>query len=116
MKKNPITQSGLLNFRIVIAIALCSLGASLGFLSFASTPSSGPLTFGGPDPTTPGVPRYQNFYAPAGSSAEPGSGEFNIGFNPHTGHIFAMNSGPIWRLTPPELLTPVKPECCEAFW
>ena len=74
------------------------------------------MTFGGPDPTVPGVPRYQNFYAPAGSSAEPGSGEFNIGFNPFTHHIFAMNTGPIWRLTPPELLTPSKPECCEALW
>ena len=27
-----------------------------------------------------------------------------------------MNTGPIWRLTPPELLTPAKPECCEALW
>src|SRR6266576_3350548 len=74
--------------------------------------------FGGPDPTAPGIPRYQNFYAPPGTSAEPGSGEFNIGFSPVSipHHIFAMNSGPIWRLTPPELLTPSKPECCEALW
>ncbi len=27
-----------------------------------------------------------------------------------------MNSGPIWRLTPPERLTPALPECCNAFW
>jgi PKD repeat protein len=72
--------------------------------------------FGGPDPTVPGVPRYQNFFAPPGSSAEPSNGEFNIGFNPHTGRIMVMNIGPIWRLTPPELLTPAKPECCEALW
>src|SRR5205823_6210946 len=72
--------------------------------------------FGGPDPTTPGVPRYQNFYAPAGTSAQPSSGEFNIGFNPHTGRIMTMNIGPIWRLTPPELLVPAKPQCCEALW
>ena len=72
--------------------------------------------FGGPDPTTPGAPRYQNFYAPAGSSAESSDGEFNIGFNPHTGRIMTMNIGPIWRLTPPELLSPAKPECCEALW
>ena len=73
--------------------------------------------FGGADPTTPGVPRYQNFFAPAGTSAQNGSqGEFNIGFNPHTGRIMTMNNGPIWRLTPPELLTPAKPECCEALW
>ncbi len=72
--------------------------------------------FGGPDPTAPGVPRYQNFYAPPGTSAEPGSGEFNIGFNPATGRIMTMNIGPIWRLTPPERLAPAQPECCEALW
>jgi len=27
-----------------------------------------------------------------------------------------MNDGPIWRLTPPELLSPTQPECCEALW
>src|SRR5437588_72133 len=72
--------------------------------------------FGGPDPTTPGVPRYQNFYAPASSSAETSNGEFNIGFNPHTGRIMTMNIGPIWRLTPPERLSQAQPECCEAHW
>jgi len=73
--------------------------------------------FGGADPTVPGVPRYRNFYAPAGTSAENGSqGEFNIGFNPHSGRILTMNIGPIWRLTPPERLTPARPECCEALW
>src|SRR5256714_1091946 len=72
--------------------------------------------FGGVDPTTPGVPRYQTFAAPAGSSAEASNGEFNIGFNPATGRIMVMNSGPIWRLTTPERLTPAKPECCEALW
>lgn len=72
--------------------------------------------FGGADPATPGVPRYQNFYAPSGTSAEPGSGEFNIGFNPHTGRIMTMNSGPVWRITPPEVQQPAKPECCEGLW
>ncbi|MBA3883890.1 MAG: hypothetical protein H0X73_14580, partial [Chthoniobacterales bacterium] len=56
--------------------------------------TSGFPGFGGADPTAPGAPRYQNFYAPAGTSAEPGSGEFNIGFNPRTGRIMTMNSGP----------------------
>src|SRR5438552_8036852 len=64
----------------------------------------------------PNVPRYQNFYAPAGTSAETSDGEFNIGFNPHTGRIMTMNIGPIWRLTPGEVQTPSKPECCEALW
>jgi hypothetical protein len=113
MKKNYTSQSGIFNVRVVLAIALCSFGASLGFFSLASSAS---LTFGGADPTVPGNPRYLNFYAPAGSSAESGSGEFNIGFNPFSHHIFTMNHGPIWRLTPPELLTPSKPECCEALW
>ena len=27
-----------------------------------------------------------------------------------------MNAGPVWRLTPPEILSPAKPECCEALW
>jgi hypothetical protein len=72
--------------------------------------------FGGADPTAPGVPRYQTFVAPPNTSADVGNGEFNIGFNPHTGRIMVMNSGPIWRLTPPEILIPAKPECCEALW
>src|SRR6184192_3989800 len=78
--------------------------------------SGGSTGFGGPDPTTPGVPRYQNFFAPDGTSAQSSDGEFNIGFNPKTGRIMTMNIGPIWRLTPPERLSPAKPECCEALW
>ncbi|MEP6810364.1 MAG: PKD domain-containing protein, partial [Chthoniobacterales bacterium] len=72
--------------------------------------------FGGPDATAPGTPRFQIFVPPAGTSAEAGNGEFNIGFNPATKRIMTMNSGPIWRLTPPEVLVPAKPECCNAFW
>jgi PKD repeat protein len=72
--------------------------------------------FGGPDPTAPGVPRYQNFFAPDGTSAQSSAGEFNIGYNPKTGRIMTMNTGPIWRITPPEQLTPAKPECCEGLW
>ncbi len=264
MQKKSSSQSGIFNIRIVIAIALCSVGASLGFLSFASTPSSGTLTdvsgpisytagpffqsnqsplglgqldtgprcdaadpcdsftltvslptgyaaahpnsavkvtmfwtdtgtgqsnydlyiyngtnptvdgnhpadhqsasnanpevaiinpvidgntqytleivpnqptgetvqvriellpgsagvfpdFGGPDPTAPGTPRYQVFVAPS-PDADVGNGEFNIGFNPHTGRIMTMNSGPVWRITPPEIQNPALPECCEGLW
>jgi PKD domain len=80
--------------------------------------TDGALTagFGGPDPTKPGVPRYMTFNAPAGTSAQPSSGEFNIGYNPGTGRIMTMNSGPIWRITPAELLSPALPECCEGLW
>lgn len=77
--------------------------------------AAGSPTFGMADPTVPGNPRFQNFYAPPGS-AKSRSGEFNIGFNPKSGRIMTMNDGPIWRLTPPELLTPSQPECCEALW
>jgi hypothetical protein len=72
--------------------------------------------FGGKDPTIPGVPRYQIFEAPSGTSAQASSGEFNIGFNPKTGRIMTMNIGPIWRITPGEVQTPKKPECCEGLW
>ncbi|HWY40853.1 MAG TPA: PKD domain-containing protein [Chthoniobacterales bacterium] len=71
--------------------------------------------FGGADPTTPGVPRYQIFVAPS-PDADVGNGEFNIGFNPHTHRIMTMNSGPVWRITPPEIQTPALPECCEGLW
>ena len=74
------------------------------------------VPFGGADPTTAGVPRYQIFEAPDGTTAQASSGEFNIGFNPHSGRIMVMNSGPIWRLTPNEVSNPAAPECCEALW
>ena len=114
MKKN--SQAGTTTTRVLFGILLSSLGASLGFVSLASTQSSTTPSFGGADPTVPGNPRYQNFYAPDGTSAQPGSGEFNIGFSPLTKHIFLMNTGPIWRLTTPENFVPLKPECCEALW
>jgi hypothetical protein len=101
---------------VFAAFALSTAGVLLTVLSFASTNPTIPNTFGGGDPTVPGVPRYQNFYAPDGTSAQPGSGEFNIGFDPMTHRIMVMNTGPIWRLTPPEYLAPAKSECCEALW
>jgi hypothetical protein len=117
MKKHRPSQSGSFNPRPLAAIVLCSIAASLAWLSSASSESNATTAFGGADPTVPGTPRYQNFYAPPGSSAESSiQGEFNIGFVPQTGRILVMNIGPVWRLTPPELLTPAKPECCEALW
>src|SRR5437867_7465833 len=68
-------------------------------IELLSGSGGGGSVFGGPDPTAPGVPRYQNFYAPAGTSAENGvQGEFNIGFNPRSGRIMTMNLGPIWQI------------------
>ena len=81
-----------------------------------STGGGGFPGFGGTDPTVAGNPRYLNFYAPNGTSAQPASGEFNIGFDPITHRIMVMNIGPIWRLTPGEVQMPAKPECCEALW
>jgi len=78
-------------------------------------PFCGAPGFGSADPVAPGTPRYQTFVAPS-PDADVGNGEFNIGFNPHTGRIMTMNSGPIWRITPPEIQTPAKPECCEGLW
>ena len=72
--------------------------------------------FGGPTPTAPGQPRYQNFYAPDGSAAQGGSGEANIGFNPHSGNIMLMASAPVFRLTPPERRDPALPEAGPAQW
>ncbi|MEP7071654.1 MAG: fibronectin type III domain-containing protein [Verrucomicrobiota bacterium] len=82
------------------------------------TGGGGTVPFGGADPTVVGNPRYMNFYAPVGSSAESSSGEFNIGFNPAKGgRIMVMNSGPIWRITPAEnALAGARPECCEGLW
>src|SRR5437016_4911970 len=46
MKKNPTSQSGIFNARVVLAVILCSVGASLGWLSFGSPPPK--PTFGHP--------------------------------------------------------------------
>jgi dockerin type I repeat protein len=44
MKTNPTSQSGLFNPRTLIALVLCTLGASFGWLSFAATPPNGTIT------------------------------------------------------------------------
>lgn len=72
--------------------------------------------FGGPTPTEPGLPRYQNFVPPEGSVANASSGEANIGFNPFSGNIMFMNLNPVSRVTPPELLDPPLPEAGPALW
>ena len=127
MKKHLLSKAGIFNQRVFLTLTLCLVATLLATFSFAGpkvstggthakTAVATPDAFGGPDPTVPGNPRYHVFAAPPGSSAESGSGEINVGFNPFSKHIFAMNRGPIWRLTTPELLTPAKPECCEALW
>src|ERR1700731_1265496 len=44
MRKNSQSQTAFFNPRIVITAALCSIGASLGWLSFASTPATDSIT------------------------------------------------------------------------
>jgi hypothetical protein len=90
-----------------LTITTCPAGS--GCVATATGP------FGGPDPTVPGNPRYQNFYAPAGG-AQSSQGEFNIGFDPITHRIMALNLAQVWRLTPGEVQAPAKAECCEALW
>jgi hypothetical protein len=102
----------------VVAVPYTPTGESVN-VKIELLPGSGgggSTSFGGRDPTTPGVPRYQNFYAPPGTSAQSGAGEFNIGFNPHTGRIMTMNIGPIWRITPPELSHLLNLNAAKAFW
>lgn len=72
--------------------------------------------FGQPTPIAPGVPRYQNFSAPAGSAADGSSGEFSIGFDPKTGNILTLSDINTSRVTPPENLTPPLPESGPAQW
>ncbi len=131
-KANPEIASvfplidGTQNYTVVIVLYTATAEAvnvSIQLLEGAAGGGGGtpPPPFGGTDPTVPGNPRYQNFYAPPDTSAQSSDGEFNIGFNPATGRIMTMNLGPIWRLTPPEIAAPPfrpnpLPECCEALW
>src|SRR5437762_2618897 len=41
MQRNPRSQSGLFNPRVVVAFSLCSVGVFLAMFSFAATPVSG---------------------------------------------------------------------------
>src|SRR5207247_11307039 len=60
MQNNSASQAAFLNFRVSIALLLCAFGASLGWLSFAASPSGGTITPSGPtltwNGTAPGVP------------------------------------------------------------
>ena len=51
MKKKSASQSGIFNIRIIIAVALCFLGASLGWLTFADTNPGSPGTVSLANPT-----------------------------------------------------------------
>ena len=93
-----------------------TVNVKVELLPGTASSGGGTSAFGGADPTVAGAPRYRNYYAPHGTSAEGGNGEFNIGFNPHTGRIMTMNYGPIWRITPAEVANPANPESCDPTW
>jgi hypothetical protein len=44
MKKDPSSKSGIFNLRVLLAFSLCSVGASLALLSFASMPPTSNVT------------------------------------------------------------------------
>ncbi|HEX7964550.1 MAG TPA: hypothetical protein VF651_02425 [Gammaproteobacteria bacterium] len=76
----------------------------------------GGSAFGQATPTAPGVPRYQNFYAPDGSTAQGDSGEFSIGFNPKSRNVLTLSDLDTFRVTPPESRQPPLPESGPALW
>ncbi|HZA37938.1 MAG TPA: hypothetical protein VE486_02240, partial [Candidatus Baltobacteraceae bacterium] len=55
MAKNSSSQSGSFNLRVVITVLLCAFSASLGWLSFAASPSGGTITPSGPTLTWTGT-------------------------------------------------------------
>lgn len=78
--------------------------------------SGGGGAFGGATPTAPGAPRYQNFYAPAGTAAQGASGEFSIGFDPKSHSILTLSDLNTFRVTPPEQRNPPLPMSGPALW
>ncbi|MEY2547389.1 MAG: hypothetical protein QOG48_2506 [Verrucomicrobiota bacterium] len=67
MKKHLNSQPGIFNIRVVFAAALCIAGGSFGWLSFASTPSSGTI-----NPTPPNnIRTYDAGPLPANAVQDP---------------------------------------------
>ncbi len=60
MKNSSSSQSGIFNVRVAIAVVLCTFAASLGWLSFAASPTGGTIAPSGGtlawDGTGTGVP------------------------------------------------------------
>lgn len=81
-----------------------------------STACSNAAGFGGATPIAPGVPRYQNFNAPDGTTAQAGNGEFNIGFDPRTHHVLTLSDLDTYQLTLPERRTLALPAAGPALW
>lgn len=109
---------------VVVVLLFAATSVSTAGNGVATEPSACVAgTFGAADPPCAGVPRYQTFVPPvSGGSTDPGSGEYNIGFNRHTGRIMNMNRFTIWRVTPPETKPggvnepSGVPECCHETW
>ena len=131
MKKNPLTQSGLFTFRVLLTFTLCSAAVFFALLSFGktprtdklfehSTPASGEQTASADlapsTPTGPGIPRYYN-YAPGPGIGE-AAGEPSIGFNPSSGKAMYLAGLQTLQVTLPEKITPLGsvPKACDAAW
>jgi hypothetical protein len=93
-----------------------TVNVSIELVDGTGTGSGGGTLFGSATPTAAGVPRYQTLAAPDDSSANAGSGEFNVGFDPKTGNIMENSWGDVFRVTPPELRNPALPEAGPAEW
>ncbi len=78
--------------------------------------STGSADFGSATATTPGVPRYQNFDAPDGTTAQGANGEFSIGFDPKTHRVLTLSDLDTYQLTLPEYRTPALPAAGPALW
>jgi uncharacterized repeat protein (TIGR01451 family) len=94
MKKNPASEFGLFNPRVLLAFALCSIGVLLGMLSFAGMPRS-------PSPSVPAAPGFHTQVTAPGSGG--GSESYvGIGFvGPRTGNrVLAWQAGAKYNISP----------------
>jgi PKD repeat protein len=130
MKKNPLSQSGLLTCRLLLTFTLCAAALSLAFIGFAGTPrkatlarwiqaspsQTAPIDVAPATPTGPGIPRYYN-YSPRPGVGE-AAGEPSIGYNPATKRVMYIASLQTLQVTLPENVTPLGsvPEACDANW
>src|SRR5207253_502060 len=55
MQTKSSSQSGLINVRFLLALLLCAFGASIGWMSFAASPTGGTISTSGPTLTWTGT-------------------------------------------------------------
>src|ERR1700694_5551717 len=117
MQKKSVSQSGIFNPRILLALLFCLAGVSLTLFSLDARPSSWTRSLKGSSmtkaaapevapqaPTTAGMPRYYN-YAPDAGIGE-NAGEPSIGFNPISKRVMYLAGLQTLQVTLPENITP----------